>query len=59
MNPWRKNLLDFSRDMLRFSLWLCVILDGLLVALFGIAFVACFLWNAWGWCWRTWFREPW
>lgn len=59
MNPWKQNLIEFARDLMRFALWLAVILNGLLLALFSIAFVSCCVWRGWGWCWRTLFSEPW
>jgi len=36
MNPWRQTFLTLTRDVLRFSLWLCVVVNGLMMGLFSI-----------------------
>ncbi len=59
MNPWQQNLLDLCRNVIRFGLWFAVILDGLMLALFSIAFTAKFLWHLWTWCCRVLFTGSW
>ena len=59
MNPWKQTLLNFLRDIMRFALWLCIALIGLMAAIFSITFVYQFLQHLWSWCSRVLFSEPW
>ena len=59
MNPWKQKLLDLLRDILRFALWLCVALIGLMTAIFSIVFVYQFLNHLWSWCARVLFTGSW
>ncbi len=59
MNPWKQTILLLLRDILRFALWLCVALIGLMVAVFSIVFVFQFLRHLWTWCVRVLFTGSW
>ena len=59
MNPWRQTILHLFRDVLRFALWLCVVINGLMLAFFSILFVHQFLRHLWSWCTRVLFSRPW
>ena len=59
MNPWKQTILILLRDILRFALWLCVALIGLMVAIFSIVFVYQFLRHLWTWCDRVLFPGSW
>ena len=45
MNPWQQSVLDVCRSIIRFVLWCTIVLNGLVLALFLIAFTAQFPWN--------------
>ena len=45
MNPWQQKFLDVCRSIIRFALWCAIVLNGLMLALFLIAFTAQFLWH--------------
>lgn len=59
MNPWQQTILYLLRDILRFVLWLCVALIGLMIAMFSIVFVYQFLQHLWSWCDRVLFPGQW
>lgn len=59
MNPWKGNLLSLCRDVLRFALWLGIVLNGVMLAIFSILFTAFCLWRVWGWMYEHWFSMPW
>ncbi len=59
MNPWEQKALDRCRSVMRFTLWCCGTIIGLMVATFAIAFTFDFLRHLWSWCRRVLFREPW
>lgn len=59
MNPWRQNLLATLRSILRFALWVGIVLNGIMLAIFSVAFVAQFLLHLWSWCCRVLFSEDW
>lgn len=59
MNPWKQTLLNLLRDILRFALWVCVAVIGLMSAIFSIVFVYQFLRHLWTWCDRVLFTGSW
>lgn len=59
MNPWKAKLLDLLRNFFRFTLWLILVLNGLLAGMFSIYFVARFLDHLKAWLDRVLFDEPW
>ncbi len=59
MNPWEQKALDRCRSVLRFSLWTCCSLIGLMACLFAIAFSFEFLFHLWRYCQRALFDRPW
>jgi hypothetical protein len=59
VNPWSEDRLSQLRTMLRFGLWLFLIVHGVMLGLFSIAWMARFLVRAWGWCDRVLFSEQW
>ena len=59
MNPWKQTLLGILRDILRFALWLALVFNGLMLAIFSLVFVYHFLHRLWGFCARVLFSEPW
>ena len=59
MNPWKATLLNLLRDILRFALWFCIALIGLMIAIFSIVFVYQFLVHLWSWCDRVLFTGSW
>jgi len=58
-NPWRDSVIAFARNILRFTLWICLVIDVLMLAIFSIAFTFQFLRHLWSWCQRVLFDEPW
>ena len=40
MNPWKAKLLDLLRNILRFTMWLVLVANGLLLGVFSLYFVA-------------------
>lgn len=59
MNPWKENILAFCRNVLRFALWLCLAVNGVMLGLFSIVFTFEFLRSLWQLCQRTLFAHPW
>lgn len=60
MNPFRKEtILALLRDLMRFSIWLCIVVVGLMFAIFSVAFSYRFLTSLWAWCVRVLFSKPW
>lgn len=59
MNPWKQNALSLSRDMLRFTIWACIVLNGLMFSLFTILFTALLVFRVSGYVFRNWFANPW
>lgn len=59
MNPWKQTLLLVLRDILRFSLWLVVVIDGLMIGVFSIAFCYQLLTHTWNWLMRRVFSGNW
>ena len=59
MNPWEATFLDRCRSILRFGLWLTIVVNGLMLALFSVLFLGSFLWRSWGWCWHELFSGSW
>ncbi|MCH8851743.1 MAG: hypothetical protein IID41_03725 [Planctomycetes bacterium] len=59
MNPWKAKLLDLLRSILRFSLWIVLVVNGLLLGVFSIYFTARFLRHLRAWLDRVLFDEPW
>ena len=60
MNPWKKEtILAVLRDLMRFAVWFCIVLIGLMTAVFAVAFSYRFLTQLWAWSVRVMFSEPW
>jgi hypothetical protein len=59
MNPWRLNFFELCRNVLRFALWTCLTLNGLMLGCFLLVFVFQFLRHLWGYCHRTLFSNSW
>ena len=59
MNPWKQTVLFLLRDILRFALWFCLVVCGLMVGLFAITFSYEFLRHLWSWCRRVLFTGGW
>lgn len=58
MNPWKSTVFQLLRDSVRFVLWLCVAINGLMFGVFTICFLYQWLWCLWEWCVREIF-QPW
>ena len=56
---WKTRMLDILRDVLRFGVAGCIILDGILLALFSLWFVYKFVWQLQDYLSRTLFGSPW
>ncbi len=59
MNPWKQTILYLLRDILRFAIWLVLVINGLLFAIFSVAFVYQLLRHLWTWCDRVLFPGTW
>lgn len=60
MNPWKKeNILNLFRNILRFALWICLVVNGLMISVFSIVFTYNFLHSLWSYLWKRMFSEPW
>lgn len=59
MSPWKQTILGACRDILRFALWIGVVINGLMFAVFSIMFVFQFLRHLWSWCDRVLFPGSW
>jgi len=59
MNPWKQNILDLCRNVIRFALWLALAINGAMVAIFSVVFTCAFLQHAWSWCRRVLFSSAW
>ncbi len=59
MNPWKPALLELLRNVLRFALWVAIVVNGLMFAVFSVAFISKFLWYSWNYLCRTMFGHPW
>ena len=60
MNPWKKEaVLAILRNLMRFAVWFCIVLIGLMMAVFLVGFSYRFLTHLWSWCARVMFSEPW
>lgn len=56
---WKQTLARFIADALRLSITVCLFIDGILIALFSIWFVAKFLYQTMNWLSETLFNHPW
>ena len=59
MNPWKQTLLDLMRDIIRFALWIALVINGLMVGVFSIAFCYRFLEHLWSWLVKNIFTGSW
>ena len=59
MIPWKQDKLGLLRNVIRFSLWTCLAVNGVMAAIFSIAFTHQFLRHAWSWCSRELFPGSW
>ena len=58
-NPWRASSLEKCRNVIRFSLWSCLVVNAAMVGIFSILFTYQFLRHLWSWCIRGWFSTQW
>ena len=58
-HPWGDNVLPKLRNVLRFALWVCLVVNALMLAFFTILFSYQFLTHLWGWCRRVLFDGSW
>jgi hypothetical protein len=58
-NPWRDSFLQRCRNVIRFSLWICLAANAAMVGVFSILFTYQFLRHLWFWCLRAWFSSQW
>ena len=56
---WKQTLVKIFIDILRISITVCLFIDGILMALFSIWFVAKFLHQTMNWLKQTLFNNPW
>ena len=56
---WTTNITDKFADWLRFSIRATLILNGIMLAIFSVMFMAMFLWRFFQFLWRVWFSHPW
>ncbi len=59
MNPWRQGVLGLLRNIIRFSLWVALAVNGVLLAIFSIRFTRAFVNHLWTWCDRVLFPGTW
>lgn len=58
-NPWKSDLLELLRNVVRFALWLAFVINVLMFAVFSVVWVGHFLYHLWTWFRRTWFTGEW
>ena len=58
-NPWQANVIEKCRSFVRFALWLCIAVNGAMLAVFSIMFTHQFLRHTWSWCQRVLFPGEW
>ena len=59
MANWKQTTLTLLADMLKLSIRICLVIDGILVALFSIWFCGKLLYFVIHWLNRTVFGSPW
>ena len=59
MNPWEQTVLNRCRSCLRFTLWLCLVLNGFMAGVFSVWFTLMFLRHLGSYLARTMFSSPW
>ena len=59
VNPWKQNILEVLRSILRFTLWVGLIANGVMLVVFSIFFTHRFLRHLWTWCDRVLFPGSW
>jgi hypothetical protein len=59
LDPWRRTLLEFCRNVVRFGLWLALASNAAMLAVFSIVFTYEFLAHSWTWCRRVLFTGTW
>ena len=58
-NPWKDRIIEGCREVLRFTLWSGIIVNGLMALIFCIVFFGHFLLHSWDYCKRVIFSGPW
>lgn len=51
--------MGYSRDFVRFALWVCLAINAAMLAIFSVFFTYEFLSHLWTYCERVLFRDPW
>ncbi len=59
MNPWQQTIIEVLSAIIRFALWVTLVLNGLMLGVFSVAFTFQFLRHAWTWCDRVIFTGSW
>lgn len=59
MKLWTTDIFFVFRNLIRFLLWTCLVLDLFIVAVFTVFFTYEFTVHLWQWCQRTLFTSPW
>jgi len=59
MNPWQVSAIEWMRGIIRFAIWITLVLNGLMLGVFSVAFTFQFLRHAWTWCHRVMFTGSW
>ena len=59
INPWQPRSLEAFRDVIRVLLWICLMINGLIVGIFTIAFTYHFIQHLWDWLDRILFSHRW
>lgn len=59
MNPWRIDVFEVCRRVLRTTLWLCFMIVGLMAGIFFVRFSFSFFCHLWTLCRRVMFSDSW
>ena len=59
MHPWKVNLLELLQNIIRFALWVALILNVGMASVFAVWFTFKFLRSLTGWADRVLFGQPW
>ena len=56
---WKQRVVDILRDVLRFCVSMCIIIDGILLATFSCWLCWKLVWHTRDLLTRAWFSRPW
>lgn len=59
MNPWRAGIVEKSRSIIRFALWIFLAVNSAMLCIFSVFFTYEFLHHLWEWCKRVFFSGNW